>query len=1191
MGEHAAWANLEDPIYAEKDLEVFRPAPKQSTLPVYFIKGWLPVSADTLFNALMDAKFRTAWDTNIKEVSVVDRKEDGDIMYAAVNLPWPLSDRDYVYHRRAKFFPNQHAFVVICQSAHHSSAPEYNGLVRVETYALRLCIRASTDSNDACDFHAEYEDDTDFSIPNYGINFMLHTMLPSFMNNLRVACAEYANYIKKLDDNDIQGIPSQVLRYRSEKNRSNSATGTGSSGNLSDSQISSNPSKSRSSPRKLFRKSRGLFLSRKRRSIVRHHSDSDDNYSVYSEPGSARVSSVTARNALLPARRALRKSISMNSSPLSPQVSITSASASSSVHSKALSRRGRSTQVDDFVVEFHKQKIGLHLEMDLFSNNVVVAYCEKDSEADKANYVVETGLIVTSMNGVPVSSFKFNEILGEIKKASRPLTLGFTYPPKQSPGNRYRRLKESKSVMKCLVTRDEHNLLRALRPLNEVASTSAVLKHDFNAPAYSKKLHRSSSPVGIGAKNSNVEYVILPEGYILYEIDGCYASDLTFAEIAHLLHRNNEMRVVSFKPALAVNGDRSAECDSRSSLSKRLSGAFRWRDLSFDEGSATNSTVSSSPPVSSSSTPNGSSRNNSPGSNTVTKGSGKQNCERKRVDVTPSKSASDTTWRDAIPSVCLDNYSAVTITAKNVSWAWEHVHLLKADERIFSAALLIDKIEAFIAKSRSNGVECAAAEAVRNAMINASDFISRIKERQDAGTKVLAEFSSEEGEDGWEFGQSHFGVTTYWKPADDGSVWLKMEGVIEGVDVFNTVAVLREMDLWSLWFPFCNQSTVLRQTGHVDYLTYMCISSPVLQRDALLEVCAINACYERRCVLMMGNTIDASKLSSSIEVPTCKGWNSGRMDINGLRAIVEPLSRTKSRTCIVANIDPKCAIPKPLLNFGIKKMAGILLFLLRKEAEKIEKAQQDDTKNDHLSRMERDPTQFYGWLRPLVDKFLDDQKCGMLPDLMSLELPDAKNLPCDVAQESECPQRKQSSRALLARKCSRTAAFHREMHAVSTRADHSTLVPTRLWRDYVYDFGIWPYLLLLLAFSDVSVEKPFLQVCAFKFLFTCLCTYFGVPGAFSWQTRQRKRERNELGALRRRFVVLAGILDVANSWAMRAWVHWLECYAALVVQRARAPECFARSPAEVREAENFWLTASAFVFATAVVCVQVVVNI
>ncbi|KAG6586557.1 Transmembrane protein [Phytophthora cinnamomi] len=215
MGENAVWANLEEPIYAEKDVEVFRPTQRESTLPMYYAKGWLPFAADTLFDALMDARYRKAWDSNVHQVHVVEHQHVSDVMYFALNLPWPLANRDYVYRRRAKFYPEQNAFVVLCQAAHHADAPNNGVRVRVETSTLRLCIRSLSSSNDSCDFHLEYEDDTNFSIPNYVVNLLLHTMMPSFMTELRKACTGYAEYIKTLDDNGVQCIPSQVVRHRS----------------------------------------------------------------------------------------------------------------------------------------------------------------------------------------------------------------------------------------------------------------------------------------------------------------------------------------------------------------------------------------------------------------------------------------------------------------------------------------------------------------------------------------------------------------------------------------------------------------------------------------------------------------------------------------------------------------------------------------------------------------------------------------------------------------------------------------------------------------------------------------------------------------------------------------------------------------------------------------------------------------
>lgn len=1253
MGEHVRWANLGEPIYAEKDLEIFRPAQQQSTLPVYYLKAWLPYAADTVFNSLFDARYRCEWDAaNTKQLAVIERRSDGDVMYCAQSMQWPFADRDYVYHRRAKFFRKQHAFVVACQAMHHSSAPQCNGLVRVETYALRLCIRSTGTSS--CDLYVEYEDDTNFSIPNYAVNLLLAAHVPSFMHALRAACASYANYIKTLPDSSVETIPSQVVRRKSDESATaGTTTASSCSSRMSEASVDSAQSRLGTAHRTVLR-------SHRRESKRSTHSDG----AASSEDTASRATTSTTRSSLR--LRALLKSkttpashkhaaTSLPSSPLKKTASAGTLYAPtlslSSVASSSLPSRALGLDDDDFAIAFYKQKIGLHLETDLFSNRVLVAYCEKDSEAARASVCIESGMLVTSVNGSSVAHMTFSEILHAIKTSTRPLTLGFTHAD-HAVSKTYRRFKAPKNVLKCFVARDEHDLVRALRPLNEDASVSAVLKTDFCAPAYSKKRVRasmtskstratfssgttssttllssstrsSSGGNSSSSKRTESDLVVVPEGYLVYEIDDCYVLDLAFAEIAHLLRRNSEPRVVTFKAALAVEGDRVTQDAARSALSKRLSGVFKWRSTSFDEpSSSASATVSERPRT-------------QPPPHLSDDSSSSSHRRTSRVAQTPALSNAapvplpikrsdpgEIKWSDASPGACLPDYSNVTITHANLAWAWEHVHLLKADERIFSAAMLIEKLETHLMRDGSSSSEstAAAAKAMLTAMHEERAFVSRIKERNQQGLQALREFNCEVNTD-WQFGQTYVGVTTHWKPGEDGTVWLKLDGLVEGVDIFNTIAVIRETDLYNVWVPFCNRSELLLESGHVDVVAYMSVAFPLLQRDAIIKAFGINACYESRAILLLGKTEDESTLPRSVHVPRIRGWNADRMEMRGFRALIEPITRTKARVCIVANIDPKCPIPRSLLNFGIKKVAGILLYLVRKEAEKIEQAQREGlTDNEHLRRIERDPTQFYAWLDPLMGKWFDDQSCNVLPPPMALTALNESvasssrdaigaNAATDSSSENAAP-----------RKTSRTTPFHHpHQHSTEAPTEASERVrserhdPTssrqRMLIDYLYDFGIWPYLLMFI-FSQVTPETGFLHVCLLKFVFTCTCTWFGVPGAFSWQTRRLKRARRELDPLRRRCVVLAGLCDVLNSWFLRVWAHWLVCYVPVIVHKfvlllehqekllrhrqdlhATGSSCFDRTPLEVRESENFWLIGSAFLFATVVVGIQIVVNI
>ncbi|GMF27460.1 unnamed protein product [Phytophthora fragariaefolia] len=1228
MGENAVWANLEEPVYAEKDVEVFRPTQSESSLPVYYAKGWLPFAADTLFDALMDARYRKAWDSNVHQVHVVEHQHVSDVMYFAPNLPWPLANRDYVYRRRVKFYTEQSAFVVLYQAAHHADAPATDVRVRVETCTLRLCIRSMSSSNDSCDFHVEYEDDTNFSIPNYVVNLLLHTMMPSFMKELRKACTGYAEYIKTLDDNGVQCIPSQVVRHRSAVLAAATASVAGSVSSMgSKGGISVSVTEERkpvlATPRNLFFRSK---RSKRKPSLVRRQTDENSSMSEEwdvddaprSEPPTARSirpsnihrsrsSEVETDFIDLGAR--LNHSSSTNSlesrSVMTPssvsEFSQASSVASAQTTSHIIDGRPLTPLDDDFTVQFRKQKVGLHLETDLFSNKVLVAFCERDSEAAACGERIEPGFLVTSVNGISVSDFKFTDILSEIQRAPRPLTLGFSHPDRESH-LQYRRFKEPQNVLKCLVSRDENDLLRALRPLDEDAAVSAVLKCAFVAPtATSTKavlkasnsspiLAESSSPEqrtpalhsSVSFPQPGAEFILVPAGYLVYEINDSYVLDVPYAEIVHLLRRSGDVCLVTFKAATAVEGgSRHKSLKNRHKISRRLSGVFRKKRRASDASITASISSASSQEWA----------------------SGRSISSQRRTGSSDSEAilSADTNSTDC----GLTDYSSVTVTADNLDWVWQQVQLLKEAERIFSAALLIDRLEAFLADTTtSNKIIATAKTRVLRAMCDKRELIDHIKERRDQGVKALKEFSDKEGNDEWQFGQIMLGVTTSWKPDPDGSVWIKLEGLVDGVDIFNTISVIREVDLYSVWTPFCSQSLLLQDMGHVELAAYLAISSPFLQRDAIIRAFGINAVYENRCLLLLGGSVDASSVTSRVPIPTLQGWNAGRMEIKGFRALIEPLTRMQARTCIVANIDPKCALPKPMLNFGIKKMAGILLYLIRKEAEKIEhdtKKNAASAANEHLRRINSDPSGFYTWLRPIVDQYFLDQRNGNLPEQLSLTTDTSVEWSTEDADSPRVSGRKStrtgSPRLAKRRSSTRIAAFQRHALRATSVESMETVTeapPTsskRDWSDYLHDFTIWPYLLLFI-FAKMSAGLPLLYACALKFVFTCICTWLAVPGAFPQATRQWKRSRNELQPLRRQCVVLAAICDVLSSWALRVWVRWVQCYlSALLPGSAAAALCLTRSPTEVRESEQFSMMVVCFLYASAVVGVLIAVSL
>jgi hypothetical protein len=57
----------------------------------------------------------------------------------------------------------------------------------------------------------------------------------------------------------------------------------------------------------------------------------------------------------------------------------------------------------------------------------------------------------------------------------------------------------------------------------------------------------------------------------------------------------------------------------------------------------------------------------------------------------------------------------------------------------------------------------------------------------------------------WNYGMDLLGITTHYRqcPEDENSMIVKMEGVMGELPIFEQMAVIHELDLYSEWAPFC----------------------------------------------------------------------------------------------------------------------------------------------------------------------------------------------------------------------------------------------------------------------------------------------------------------------------------------------------------------------------------------------------
>lgn len=116
-------------------------------------------------------------------------------------------------------------------------------------------------------------------------------------------------------------------------------------------------------------------------------------------------------------------------------------------------------------------------------------------------------------------------------------------------------------------------------------------------------------------------------------------------------------------------------------------------------------------------------------------------------------------------------------------------------------------------------------------------------------------------------------------------------------------------------------------------------------------------------------------------IPT--GLGHGRMTIRNFAASIDVLGPSSARTCLVVNIDPNLHfLPQSLIDFTMKKMAGVMILKLQQAAKRVVS---DPIKNPHARRMREDVSFYRDWLLPRFQRHCDEMGWDM-PPVRALEV-------------------------------------------------------------------------------------------------------------------------------------------------------------------------------------------------------------
>ena len=239
-----------------------------------------------------------------------------------------------------------------------------------------------------------------------------------------------------------------------------------------------------------------------------------------------------------------------------------------------------------------------------------------------------------------------------------------------------------------------------------------------------------------------------------------------------------------------------------------------------------------------------------------------------------------------------------------------------------------------------------------------------IEEKGVMAENALSDFAEQEDESRWIFSQESFGTRVWYRMEEsDGSLWIKVEGELDGCPCADVLSVWKEIDLFPTWFPTCHNADILWESTELkgaELVAGMKIGMMPLVRDAVIVGYGD---ISTKSIMILGKSITEWP---GVEIPEPQGWTTKRMTFRALQIMVEPTSATSTKCSLISNMDLNAVVPQQLLNVIMRKVAGLILIFLKKECMRI---QEDPDNSLHAQRIKTSP--FYTeQLAGKMDRFL-----------------------------------------------------------------------------------------------------------------------------------------------------------------------------------------------------------------------------
>jgi len=186
--------------YEKKDIKVWTQLPpKEQNTNFKLIKvktTFSDVSTETLFDVLMDSKYRVHWDKYMKETHELGHiDQNNNISYYAISCP-PAKKRDFVV--QSSWLQSPLESIIINHSVFHKNTPPVKGYIRATSYFTGFCITPNT-SGTGCNVGYVTHSNPKGRLPSWVINKLSASIAPKFVKWLHKASIAYPAWKKKND--------------------------------------------------------------------------------------------------------------------------------------------------------------------------------------------------------------------------------------------------------------------------------------------------------------------------------------------------------------------------------------------------------------------------------------------------------------------------------------------------------------------------------------------------------------------------------------------------------------------------------------------------------------------------------------------------------------------------------------------------------------------------------------------------------------------------------------------------------------------------------------------------------------------------------------------------------------------------------------------------------------------------------